>query len=465
MGTYNALPLAPARRGKQPYRKQTGGLLAMRVWRALGRAWSAVRRQAAPAAGALPERRTWLDPVRRWSPGFVPPLLAILLLVGAALLAAQHGPHSTPLIAPHTLLPLFLLYFVLSLLYGALLYLASDTVQWLLALVGGVAVYLLVTAAVLWGPLALLVVAVLLAAGAMYYIQRRQHTVADGNVEITTLVGAYLRTLHPGMTVLVPGERVLAQTATAERTHACPSRQVRIQDANGQIHVARAAATVVYRLLPREAHLALLSSQQWEDDLRALIGEALENALADWAIALLKAEAAPSEQLLAKSFLHDLSEHVRSWGVHVVSVHVQDIWLVPEGETIPAEWASSTSAAQSAAPPAPPAPPASPAPPPAQSVAPPLPPPSTPGTAPAEAQPPPLPDALEPDALKDAYEAIREGRITDPATIRTVASGFLAVAGDPAHNTDFPYDAVAAARILLDLAAKLEQDRHTAGTR
>ncbi|HKB46116.1 MAG TPA: hypothetical protein VKC57_00355, partial [Ktedonobacterales bacterium] len=236
-------------------------------------------------------------------------------------------------------------------------------------------------------------------------------------------------------------------------------------DADGQIHVARAAATVVYRLLPREAHLALLSSQQWEDALYAFIGEALEDALAEWAIALLEAEAVPSHQLLAKSFLRDLREHVRSWGVHVVSVHVQDIWLVPEGETIPAEWASSTPAAQPVAPPAPSpanavhAPPASPAPPSAQSLAPPL---STLEATPAE-PPPPLPDALEPDALKDAYEAIRDGRITDPATIRGVASGFLAVAGDPTRNTAFPYDAVAAARILLDLAAKLEQDRHTAG--
>src|SRR5262249_53329134 len=261
------------------------GLGALRKMRAAaeihGRAaWQTVHR--ARGLLATQESATWLDTFRRWSPGFVPPVCGTLLLVGAALLASQHDQHGVPLIAPHTLVPLFLLYLLFGTLYGALLYFARDLVVWMAVLAGGAALDLLLTASVIWGLVGAIVVAVLEGAMGALYTRGHLREVADGHVEITSLADAYLRTLLPGAAVLVPGERVQTTLETGERRFTCQPQQARIQDGNGEMYVARAAATAVYRLVPDEAHQALLASEQWEDELHSRIGTLLEEALERW---------------------------------------------------------------------------------------------------------------------------------------------------------------------------------------
>jgi hypothetical protein len=66
------------------------------------------------------------------------------------------------------------------------------------------------------------------------------------------------------------------------------------------------------------------------------------------------------------------------------------------------------------------------------------------------------------EVLIDAYNAVRAGRITDPETIRELARRFFEIENDPEANRNFPYDAGAAARILLR-RAKLYEDRARAG--
>jgi hypothetical protein len=73
----------------------------------------------------------------------------------------------------------------------------------------------------------------------------------------------------------------------------------------------------------------------------------------------------------------------------------------------------------------------------------------------------PVPD-MPPEILSDAYEAVREGRIHDPETIRGIAQAFLRVANDPELNAEFPYDALAAARILRERAKRLDRELHGA---
>ncbi|MGZ3676516.1 MAG: hypothetical protein ACXVCO_19605, partial [Ktedonobacterales bacterium] len=75
---------------------------------------------------------------------------------------------------------------------------------------------------------------------------------------------------------------------------------------------------------------------------------------------------------------------------------------------------------------------------------------------PASPAPPPR-EALAPEALSDAYDAVREGHILDPATIRDVANAFLRVASDAEQSATFPHDALGAARILLERATSLER--------
>jgi len=65
------------------------------------------------------------------------------------------------------------------------------------------------------------------------------------------------------------------------------------------------------------------------------------------------------------------------------------------------------------------------------------------------------------EILIDSYNSVRTGRITDPETIRELARRFFEIENDPEANRNFPYDAGAAARILLR-RAKLYEDQASA---
>src|SRR5262249_56153751 len=132
--------------------------------------------------------------------------------------------------------------------------------------------------------------------------------------------GASQRRLRGGMAMLVGGERVLTTLETGERRFTCDPQQVRIQDGNGEIYVARASATVTYRLLPDAAHQAVPAAAHWEENIHDLIGTLLEESLERWAIALLAAEEAPPERLLAKNYLRALRGQARPWGMQIGSV-------------------------------------------------------------------------------------------------------------------------------------------------
>jgi hypothetical protein len=61
--------------------------------------------------------------------------------------------------------------------------------------------------------------------------------------------------------------------------------------------------------------------------------------------------------------------------------------------------------------------------------------------------------------LVESYNAVRDGRITDPKTIREVARRFLEIENNPETYRNFPYYAGEAALILLR-RAKLYEDRY-----
>ena len=58
--------------------------------------------------------------------------------------------------------------------------------------------------------------------------------------------------------------------------------------------------------------------------------------------------------------------------------------------------------------------------------------------------------------LIDSYNAVRDGRITSPETIREIARRFSEIENDPETNKSFPYNAGEAARILLRQANMYE---------
>lgn len=455
---------APAAQGPAVGGKRARPLSGLvRRWR--GWFHAAHTRRQAPILGTP---APWFQGLRKWSPGIVPPLLALMLL-GGMVLASRQESRAGGLIPPSAAPILFLIYFVFGGLYGVGLYIAPTTRWWLAVLSGGVLTYAAATLWVLAGPLGLATAGVLLAALIAWYVRHHTQAVAQGRVLVTTLAGGYFRTISPGTTVLLPGERVRATVETTDRQFACPTQSARLTGPDGGDYIARAAATVAFHTTPQTAHLAVLASDAWERDLHELANQTLHEALAEWGHRMLAEEDVP-ERFLARTVLHELREQARPNGIAILWVSVRDIWLTPEDEVIPvAEWDASVGADAEAG----------------RDMASPV----ASGGQPAnaaqghgpDAQPdvqqpsagglPSIADARAgheaqakeeppPEALADAYEAVRDGHITDPQTVREIARAFLRVAADPELDEDFPYDAAAAAQILMDRAASLE--RHAA---
>ncbi|HKV83889.1 MAG TPA: SPFH domain-containing protein, partial [Ktedonobacterales bacterium] len=440
-----------------------------------GPIWRALRSRANRPATQPPGGALWFRLLRHWSPGLIPPLLGVLLLLAAGALATHPFAHLT-LVDPHVLTRLFVVYLVVGTLYGLGLYFASDASRWWLVLVGGLATYLIATFAVIGGATAAFVAALIILALAVRYCLRHRLRVEGGHVTLTRLAGGYHRTLLPGWAILVPGERTLATLDTTERRYTCPTQRAGIPIDAGENYVARAAATVSFNLLPREAYRAVTAPDRWERETHDLVCSALEESLTYWGTAMIREEGAVPDRMLSRTFLDHLRRKARERGVHVLWVSVRDIWLAPEGETLPVdEWDTDATddedesesdfddapmirnpPRRAQTPPLAPRPRAS----------------SLPfgddededlGSLAATATVADDEQRIDPanaaEVLSDAYDAVREHRIQDPATIRQIAKAFLHVASDHDLNATFPFDAREAARILIEQAKHIESER------
>lgn len=412
----------------------------------------------------------WFRVVRQWSPGVMPPIFGSLLLFAAAQLATRPVTAQRPLIAPNTLLPLFLFYLVGGLIWGYLLYIAPGVVSWFCLAAGGAAVYLLLTVTLVAGLPGDALAGAVLVGVAVWYGRRHVATIPASVIQLTTAAWGHRRVLLPGVAVLLPGERLGQRLQTGERQYDCPAQRVEVQDESGAIYLAQAAATVAYRIAPQRAQRFMAHNEHvehWESDTHEAIRSALGRALAEWGASHLAEEEEPPEGLLTRTMLALLRAWSRDSGVRIGWIKAHDMWLTPTSETIPAdEWLVGAGDA---------------------------------GVTPhaprasmhdqehehdqaqayeaagltrtqalpsidhveqvrrSPALPPPSREALVPEALSDTYDAVRDGHILDPATIREVANAFLRVASDADLSAAFPYDALGAARILLERATLLER--------
>ena len=62
-----------------------------------------------------------------------------------------------------------------------------------------------------------------------------------------------------------------------------------------------------------------------------------------------------------------------------------------------------------------------------------------------------------------AYDSVKKGVITDPATIRSYAARFEAIASDPEANAQAPFDAARCARNLYERADVYEMQQNGVG--
>jgi regulator of protease activity HflC (stomatin/prohibitin superfamily) len=421
---------------------------------------------------------------RQFAPVLIPVPFALIIFL-FSLLANAHG------IANLAPLPLGIILVALAIIQGtALYYSGNNDTYWTLSLIGGYLLFMLVGAFVffgLGGAVLLLVIILLLS---LVLGGRAIHPVPEGRVDLVQRFGRYARTLYPGFNLLFPWERIYAHARTKELTWISPPQ--RITTSHNQ--VVDIVASVTYQLLPEDAHIAVTHVEDWEADLhqhflsvlKSVVYELKPADLIGWAHELHSRPQIVDElanpiaetrwDRLNAAVQRRLQDQVATRGIKINMVHVQDITVIsqPSSPVMPAN--AGLVRGQPARPVEP-----APAPSPlsarqaafaAQPTVP-APAPPAPATLPAAAQvptqaaPAPAPVPASPIVLNDvkmqsmigAFNAVREGRITDPTTIFNLADRFEEIANNPELDRVFPYDARKAARVLRDRATYIKARR------
>lgn len=457
--------------------------------------------------------------IKRWSPTFVPTLAGAAAVAVALTLISRGVPVGDNLASVGGVPTLLAIYLVGGALFGIALYFAASDAIWFASLVLGSLLLPTLILAPLLGRVLGGFEVVLALVFAVVVVRLCYQTVADNTVAVTKLFGRYFRIIRPGPSLRLPFERVVATLDTHERIFTTPTQYTELSSPQGVRYRGRANCTAIYAILPGEAHHVVPVLDTWERDLQQLLILTLREALGDWATHVTVTGIAPPQGSLARSMLDEVRAWAHPRGIWIMRVRVHNIWLEPAAggpwTTTSAPHSAGASAVSSGSAlsvypggvssagtslyPANPGADYGALARPAQPVAPPFPawqayrddqpaqpavvlrapsvapraavPVRIPGSdrssqvnqvsqpdetdEPVAAGEPPTP--ASPEVLATAYEAVRDGRISDPLTIRGIAHAFARVAEHAPAATAFPYDAAAAARILWEYADKLDQ--------
>jgi regulator of protease activity HflC (stomatin/prohibitin superfamily) len=392
------------------------------------------------------------------------------------------------------LLAVGLVLLVFALGQGITLYYAgTNDVLWSLGMICGFSLFLLTGCFAIFGPIpTIILLAVLLLCGFLLARLCIRPT-PEGQVDIVEALGKYSRTLFPGLNFVVPWEKIVYRLDTRERVWSCPMQKVPVS----RSEEVELAATISYRLMPEDAHLAVLYVSNWEKSLQelfiattqAVVGELSPEDFIAWQHTPRSRQAArnPNDvrpwDRINLILVQRMQDQVAHWGVQIDGVQIRDVALIPHiplmaeanppasaqpvnagvarsaAQATPAQFNQALARPQKASESAPQADRprfiAGP------QVKPRLPePPPTPAPSPAPEAPPagtPTPAISKVDMLTDAYEAVRTGRITDPMTIREIAAHFESIANNPEESQNVDFDAARAARTLLERAALIEE--------
>jgi hypothetical protein len=367
------------------------------------------------------------------------------------------------------LLAIGLVLLVFALGQGIMLYYAgTNDVLWSLGMICGFSLFLLTGCFAIFGPLpSIILLAVLLLLGFLF-VRLYIRPTPEGQVDIVEAFGKHSRTLFPGLNFVAPWEKIVYKLDTREKVWSCSMQKVPVS----RSEEVQLAATITYQLMPEDAHLAALYVSNWEKSLQELfvatiqsvVGELSPEDFIAWTQTPRSRQAAGSPNnpgrwdRINTILVQRMQDQVAHWGVQIDEVHIRDVALVPHiplmAEANPPASPQPVHAgvARSPAQIAPAQPNQPPAHPQVQSRKPEL--------SPSPAPPPagtPTPAISKVDMLKDAYEAVRTERITDPITIREIAAHFESIANDPEESQNVDFDAARAARTLLERAALIEE--------
>jgi regulator of protease activity HflC (stomatin/prohibitin superfamily) len=396
--------------------------------------------------------------IRRFSPVLVPLPFAILIFLFTLPFTLKGQTYLPPL-------PLAVLLIALVIMQGTLLYYAgSNDTFWTLFVIIGYALFLVVGTLAIFGFGASLILLIILLIIGTFLARRSIIQVPEGYVDIVMANGKYARTLYPGPNLKMPLEKVGNRLKTKEIIWTCPEQVVKIS----RDEDVKLVATISYKLLPEDAHLAALQVDNWETALQKLFVSTMQSVINELTPAdfinvpqgahprtLVDINSIDSATITRWDRVNDIvakrvQDQVERWGVMINYVRIQDVTLIPHltssmnppWKQAPVDVGMTRGAYPTAAQPQ------------QARIVP----------KPVENQPvqmviqepsyPSVPaSAASIEMLKDSYEAVRSGRLRDPQTIRDIAARFEALANDP--NIDV--DARKAAQILYHRAWIYEQ--------
>ena len=317
-------------------------------------------------------------------------------------------------------------------------------------------------------------------------------------VDIVYIAGKYKRTLFPGFNLIWPWEQIAHQVSTEEINWNCPPQKIQLSPEEDVI----LRAVISYQVVPEDAHLTVIQVKNWEESLRNLFVTMLQTVAtyftpADFlawpeSLQAYQAQFPYGAQGLADAnndfdsslarrdrintlLFQQMRDRVALWGIQIHWVQIRDIELAPHalasiaappampdysteqlpnvqnelvttnvaqphglqaeagnhvvGEPMGSQERTEMMSAAAFATPSHPLPP--------QKI-------------PSE------------KAMKKAYQEVQDGKITDPQTIRQLATIFEAVARDPEASKKVEFDAERAAANLYE-QANINEDMYRSG--
>lgn len=405
---------------------------------------------------------------RQFSFVLIPFLFAIVTFLLAFLFLSGHspGPHSLP---TTELWAIGLIALAMAVLQGMMLYYSgSNSGLWFFSLLVGFVLFPPVLFFALDGAAASLITLGIMIVVCIAIAWICSEFVQSGHVGIVYAFGKYQRTLPPGLHFLPPWERITRSLDTRESQWACPQQLVHMSP-NEDLSLA---GTIAYEVIPEEAHLAVQYVDNWEQRLKERFCAILQNIATEFkpedfypwqsgAASRLGPNAGNDANEKTSSWsqmnarlLQVMREQAAPWGVQINWTTIHDVTPLPHIDHAGAMRAGTGTAAANSAPSSRPGTTrAVPAPSQRQSNAPStdaraaMPPQMAPATPVAQTQPG-TDTNKRTEAIIKTYDAVRNGTITDPETIRRLAKRFDAIAQNPVERQNFPFDAARAASNL-----------------
>ncbi|HYX49980.1 MAG TPA: SPFH domain-containing protein, partial [Ktedonobacteraceae bacterium] len=275
--------------------------------------------------------------VRRFSPVLVPLPFAILIFLFTLPFTLKGQSYLPPL-------PLAVLLIALVIMQGTLLYYAgSNDTYWTLFVIIGYALFLVVGTLAIFGFVASLILLIILLIIGAILARRAIIQVPEGYVDMVMMSGKYARTLYPGPNFKMPLEKVGKRLNTKEITWTCPEQVVKIS----RDEDVKLIASISYKLLPEDAHLAALQVDNWEAALQKLFVSTLQSVINELSptdfmnvpqgshsrtladINSIDAATITRWDRVNTILAKRVQDQVEKWGVLINYVRIQDVTLIP----------------------------------------------------------------------------------------------------------------------------------------